>query len=270
MKWNVFFPSILSLHHSVTQALLFHYILKCPGTSSHCFQMRELILGAHLSSAIKHLFGELISLRPLTAWVCSLSPPRLKLILIKGDGGCTLPVSTVSLEESATCCTASWAACTANRHHHHSDSQTHPFGIHMQKKYFQKSEWNLSDYLYLLSPWPPLRLIGWSLLGSQKTSWTRPWLLPLSLQRPHIRLSWQQLEWLFNTLCSSPTPQILHVPVGLTRTKLTQRGPITLASQLWQCRAEGQSTLSRFYTSTNQTPPDTSEQKKKETCEASG
>lgn len=55
----------------------------------------------------------------------------------------------------------------------------------------------------------------------------------------HIRLSQQQRGLLFNTLCLSPTQPSLHVPAGLTQTKPTQRGPIRLASQLWQRPAKG-------------------------------
>ena len=108
--------------------------------------------------------------------------------------------------------------------------------------------------LYLHCLWLPSQPSGSCLSGSQRTSWTRPWLLSLSLQRPHIHLSRQRPERLFNTLCLSPTPPSLHVPAGLTQTKPTQRGPIRLASQLWQRPGKGQSPLSRFYTSCNQTP----------------
>ncbi len=90
----------------------------------------------------------------------------------------------------------------------------------------------------------------------------RPWLLSLSLERSHIHLSRQRQEQPFNTLCLSPTPPSRHVPSGLTQTKPTQRSPISLASQLWQHPAEGQSLFSRFYRSSNQ-PPDKSEQKRK-------
>lgn len=102
--------------------------------------------------------------------------------------------------------------------------------------------------------WLLLLLIGSCFSGSQRTSWMRPWLLSLSLQRPHIHLSRQRLERLFNTLCLSLTAPSLHVPAGLIQTKPAQRGPIRLASQLWQRPAKCQSPLSRFYTSCNQTP----------------
>lgn len=87
--------------------------------------------------------------------------------------------------------------------------------------------------LYLQSPWPLLLQTGSCLLGRQRTSWTRPWLLWLSLRRSHIRLNRQQRELLFNTLCLSQTPVSLHVPAGLTQTKPAQRDSIRLASQIW-------------------------------------
>lgn len=46
----------------------------------------------------------------------------------------------------------------------------------------------------------------------------------------------------------------LHVPVGLTQTKPTQRATMRLASQLWRHCARAQSPLSRFYTSCNKIP----------------
>lgn len=60
---------------------------------------------------------------------------------------------------------------------------------------------------YLHCLWLLSRQSGSCLSGSQRTSWTRPWLLSLSLLCPHIRLNWQRRERLFNTLFEPDTSE---------------------------------------------------------------
>lgn len=150
---------------------------------------------------------------------------------------CTVPVLTVSLEESATCCTASWAACTGNTS--------------------QRLSW-LQLIVKTLSEW--LHLYMWKTILKVYESWKIKWSSQRQIDplfsstctvcdsfRGRVARAFQALKRLLerghgSCLCPccghtsvwtdsggsgclipflSPTPASLHVPDGLTRTKPT-------------------------------------------------
>lgn len=154
-----------------------------------------------------------------------------------------LPVLAASLEDSATCCTVSWAACTET---HPRNSAPGSFSIILEnvisecvKKYIffnpVKPDHlkNITIYGPIVAHFKPLFCT--CSVGQSFGSWLARSFQVVEglLKRGHgsclclcslCPSIWADSSWarLFNTPRLSPTLPTLHVPGGLTQTKLVQ------------------------------------------------